>query len=306
MMREEPLVSIALCTYNGEKHLKQQLDSILAQTYSNLEIVIVDDCSTDNTFSIASNYAEKDSRIKCFKNETNLGFNKNFERAIGLTTGEYIAISDQDDIWLPHKIESLLNNIESKWLIFSNSSYINDDNEILEGSMLYSFNPAEHSYKCMLLANFVTGHTVLFKREFIDYFLPFPQNGFYDWWMGLIALYHKEIIFLDEILTKHRVHDRSVMQERLRSGGEESEEVRAIDQVLSAFSGYKHLKSDDRLFISGLKKAYKADLYSHKPVPLIKTILKHYDDLFCYHKKRTGFSLLNFAVKYAYKIKKCA
>lgn len=305
-MRKEPLVSIALCTYNGEKHLKQQLDSLLAQTYSNLEIIIVDDCSTDNTFNITSNYAEKDSRVKCFKNDTNLGFNKNFERAIGLTTGEYIAISDQDDIWMPNKIELLLNHIVNKWLIFSNSSYINDENETLEGKMLYGFNPAAHNYKCMLLANFVTGHTVLFKKEFMNYFLPFPQNGFYDWWMGLIALYHEEMIFFDEILTRHRVHNRSVMQERLRSGGEESAEVRAIDQMLSAFAEYKHFKNDDRLFVTRLRDAYKADLYKYNTIPLTKTILKHYSDLFCYHKKRTGFSLLNFALKYASKVKKYA
>jgi glycosyltransferase involved in cell wall biosynthesis len=305
-MKKEPLVSIALCTYNGEKHLEKQLDSLLTQTYSNLEVVIVDDCSTDNTYSIASSYAEKDSRIKCFKNAANLGFNKNFERAISLTTGEYIAISDQDDIWLPHKIESLLSNIESKWLIFSNSSFINDDNETLEGKMLYGFNPTEHNYKCMLLANFVTGHTVLFKKDFINYFLPFPQNGFYDWWIGLIALYHEEIVFFDEILTKHRLHNHSVMQERLRSGGEELEEVRTIDQVISAFSEYKHLKNDDRLFVTSLRDAYKADLYKQNIIPLIKTILKHYNHLFCYHKKRTGFSLLNFALKYASKVKEHA
>jgi len=170
--------------------------------------------------------------------------------------------------------------------------------------MLYGFNPAEHNYKCTLLANFVTGHTVLFKKDFINYFLPFPHNGFYDWWMGLIALYHEEIIFLDEVLTKHRVHKHSVMQERLRSGGEESEEVRAIDQMLSAFSEYKYLKNDDRLFVAKLRDVYKADLYQRNTIPLIKTILKNYNDLFCYHKKRTGFSLFNFALKYAYKVKK--
>jgi glycosyltransferase involved in cell wall biosynthesis len=103
-MTEQPLVSVAMCTYNGEKFINLQLDSILAQTYHNLELVIVDDGSTDETFNIISDYAKKDGRIKCFKNEVNLGFNKNYERAIKLTTGEFIAISDQDDIWLPHKM----------------------------------------------------------------------------------------------------------------------------------------------------------------------------------------------------------
>src|ERR1700754_726282 len=120
-MDEELLVSIALCTYNGEKYISQQLDSILRQTHRNLEIIIVDDCSADNTFNIVKRYSILDSRIKCFRNEVNIGFNKNFEKAIKLATGDYIAISDQDDIWLPGKVELLLNNIGDNWLIFSNS-----------------------------------------------------------------------------------------------------------------------------------------------------------------------------------------
>ena len=114
---QESLISVALCTYNGEKFLREQIDSILAQTYKNLEIVIVDDCSTDKTTNIINAYAEKDKRIKLFQNASNLGFNKNFERALGLTSGEYIAISDQDDIWLPQKLQSLLDNIKNNWLI---------------------------------------------------------------------------------------------------------------------------------------------------------------------------------------------
>src|ERR1700744_3577317 len=98
---EEPLISVALCTYNGEKYIKEQLDSIINQTYTCIEVIIVDDGSTDSTYDIISDYALRDNRIKCFKNETNLGFNKNFEKAVSLTSGEYIAISDQDDIWLP-------------------------------------------------------------------------------------------------------------------------------------------------------------------------------------------------------------
>src|ERR1700742_3478188 len=103
---QEPLISVALCTYSGEKFLQEQMDSILAQTYKNLEIVIVDDCSTDRTIDIINSYAEKDKRIKLFQNDTNLGFNKNFEKALSLTTGEYISISDQDDTWLPQKLQS--------------------------------------------------------------------------------------------------------------------------------------------------------------------------------------------------------
>jgi glycosyltransferase involved in cell wall biosynthesis len=190
---QEPLISVALCTYNGEKFLREQIDSILAQTYKNLEIVIVDDCSTDKTTNIINAYAEKDKRIKLFQNESNLGFNKNFERALGLTSGEYIAISDQDDIWLPQKLQSLLDNIKNNWLIFSNSSYLGDSKQ---GRLLNSFKlPA--NYKGILLRNHVTGHTSLMHRELLSFVLPFPKGGYYDWWMGFVASYHNKIAFLD-------------------------------------------------------------------------------------------------------------
>jgi len=302
-MRDEPLVSIALCSYNGEKYIRQQLDSILDQTYRNLEVVIVDDCSTDDTFNIVSNYAGRDSRIKCFKNEINLGFNKNFEWAITLTTGAYIAISDQDDIWLPQKIERLLNAIADNWLVFSNSVFINDNNEIKEGRVLSKFNPAAHDYKSMLMDNFVTGHTTLFKREFVDYFLPFPEKGFYDWWMGFIALYHHKIVFLDEVLTQYRIHDASVMQNRLNSGKEKLESIMSIDYMLSSFASYNNLKNEDREFIINLKEAYESKLYKNISFPLIKIILKNYSDIFAHQKSRTGFSLLNFVLKYVRKVK---
>jgi glycosyltransferase involved in cell wall biosynthesis len=307
VMKDEPLVSIALCTYNGEKYIRQQLDSILDQTYRNLEVIIVDDCSTDNTFNIVSDYAGRDSRIRCFKNEINLGFNKNFEWAITLTTGSYIAISDQDDIWLPRKIESLLNAVQDKWLVFSDSVFINDHNQVLESKMFHTDNTATNkymrSYKSILLGNFVTGHTTLFKKEFINYFLPFPENGFYDWWMGFVALYHQKIVFLGDVLTQYRVDDASVMHNRIISGKQKQQAVIATDYMLSCFALYNNLKNEDREFIINLKDAYESKLSKNISFPLIKIILKNYSDIFAHQKSRTGFPLLNFVLKYVRKVK---
>jgi glycosyltransferase involved in cell wall biosynthesis len=102
-------VSVALCTYNGEEYLTEQLDSILAQTVSVSEIVICDDGSTDKTLEILSEYQNNNPEIfKVFKNETNLGFIKNFEKAIKLCTNEIIVISDQDDIWEKDKVEQTI------------------------------------------------------------------------------------------------------------------------------------------------------------------------------------------------------
>src|ERR1700761_1761213 len=189
---QQPLISVALCTYNGEKYIAEQLDSIISQTYKNLEIVVVDDCSIDRTFEIVSAYASRDSRIKCFKNVVNLGFNKNFEKAVTLTTGDYIAISDQDDIWLPEKLQLLSEHVGDNWLIFSNSDFINNT----DGYKLVNDFKLPSDYKGILLFNYVTGHTTLISREFLKSVLPFPDDGYYDWWMGFVASYHHKIAFL--------------------------------------------------------------------------------------------------------------
>lgn len=101
------LVSIAMATYNGEKYLKEQLDSIYAQTYKNIEVIVCDDCSSDKTVEILDEYKEKYG-LKYYINEKNLGFKKNFEKAISLCSGDFIALADQDDIWIESKIEIFL------------------------------------------------------------------------------------------------------------------------------------------------------------------------------------------------------
>ena len=117
-----PLVSIAVATFNGAEFLEAQLETLINQTYTNLEIVICDDASTDSTRSIVEAYQKKDSRIKFFPNKENLGFNLNFERTLKHCTGEYIAISDQDDIWLLDKIEIVLNAWEEGTILFHHST----------------------------------------------------------------------------------------------------------------------------------------------------------------------------------------
>lgn len=273
---QEPLISVALCTYNGEKFLLEQMDSILAQTYKNLEIIIVDDCSTDKTTEIINVYAEKDKRIKLFRNEANLGFNKNFEKALRLTSGDYITISDQDDIWLPQKLQQLLDNIKNNWLIFSNSSYLGDSKQ---GRLLKDFK-LPLNYKGILLRNHVTGHTSLMHRDFLNYVLPFPQDGYYDWWMGFVAGYHNKIAFLDEVLTLYRVHSDSVVQSRLDAGNIKRQEFENTLKMLEAFSGYKNLRPEDSIFLIQLKDAYQLRGSETQSAPLEKIITRNYLALF--------------------------
>jgi glycosyltransferase involved in cell wall biosynthesis len=103
-----PLVSVALCTCNGEAYIEAQLASVLAQTHRALELVVVDDASTDRTVEILAEAARRDERIRVHRNPQRLGVNANFERAFSLCRGDFIAPCDQDDVWSAKKLESLL------------------------------------------------------------------------------------------------------------------------------------------------------------------------------------------------------
>jgi len=102
-MKKYAKVSVALATYNGERFLAKQMDSLLAQDYPNLEIVISDDCSTDGTWDILQSYASRDPRIRLLPREKNLGYVQNFIRVFQSCQGELISPCDHDDIWYPQK-----------------------------------------------------------------------------------------------------------------------------------------------------------------------------------------------------------
>jgi len=202
------LVSIAMTTYNGEQFLREQLDSILAQTYSNFEIIICDDQSMDRTYQILQEFALLDSRIKLFKNDTNLGLVKNFEKALYLCSGQYIALADQDDIWEPEKIETLITNIGHYSLIHSDACLIDSLNEVFAYSYSkYSKKDTNKNFIEYLLSNNVTGCTSLFKRELLQQCLPIPEKVLlHDWWIALNAMKLNGIIYIDKSLTRYRQH----------------------------------------------------------------------------------------------------
>ncbi|WP_419699822.1 glycosyltransferase [Mucilaginibacter sp. NFX135] len=298
---KQPLISVALCTYNGEKYIKEQLQSIIDQTYQNIEIIIVDDCSTDKTFLIVNDFAKCDARIRCFRNDTNLGFNKNFEKALKLTKGSFISISDQDDIWEINKIQILLDNIKDNWLIFSNSVIIDENGVVKDEKLLSDFSLSRlRSYKSLLLNNYITGHTTLFARVFLTYILPFPPIGFYDWWMGFIAHYHKRIVFIDQVLTKYRHHESAVTGIFRNSNGIiKNRYFEVMFYQVQALSTYPNFKEEDRIYVNNLNNALRLKLSKAYSMPLFKMIMEDYYNLFPYIKVRKGISKVNFALRFS-------
>jgi glycosyltransferase involved in cell wall biosynthesis len=297
-----PLISVALCTFNGAKYLRQQLDSILNQTYELLEVIIVDDCSIDDTRSIIQQYARVDPRINFFFNDTNLGFNKNFEKALLLASGNYIAISDQDDIWDKEKLSILYNGIGDNWLAFSNSSYINEVGELTGKTLLENFNLSGKTFISFIEKNYVSGHTILFNRIFMEYILPFPAYGFYDWWMGYIAIYHNKLVYIDAILTLYRQHELSVIKQIYNIDDARLMAISVLElriEELHALEEYKHLSKAEQSIITDFKKALQSKRKGRFSVIYIKLICKHYCELFPERRFRRGLSKLNFAIKYA-------
>jgi glycosyltransferase involved in cell wall biosynthesis len=208
MKNINPLVSVVMCTYNGEKFLHPQIGSVLSQTYLNLEFIIVDDASSDNTVQILEEYSRKDSRVKYFVNEKNLGYNKNFEKAIGLANADYIAISDQDDIWEHHKIETIINSWpDGSLFVYSLSgNFTGDDFENRTDAPKVFYSAIDDIHK-LVFNSPVHGHVCMFKKELVNGCLPFPPNIFYDWWISMHAASTGIIGCVPQTLTWHRVHE---------------------------------------------------------------------------------------------------
>jgi glycosyltransferase involved in cell wall biosynthesis len=215
-MTNEKLVSIAITTYNGEKFLREQLNSIYNQTYKNIEVVACDDCSKDSTPQILEEYKQKYG-LKYYINEKNLGLNKNFEKVLKLCKGEFIAISDQDDIWLTEKLEILINEIGDATLIHCDSSIINQDGEMLYVSGKNKAKVREmclNSDKYVEIVSFIAGHSMVFAKNLLEKALPLPPQEDYDRWLPVVAAKMNGIKYIDKPLVLHRYHQKNLSRRK--------------------------------------------------------------------------------------------
>lgn len=205
------LVSIVLATYNGEKYLAKQLESLFQQTYSNIEIIAVDDCSSDNTVGLLQQFAEKHQNMKVFVNETNLGFIKNFEKGCTLTNGELIGFCDQDDYWHDEKIEKMAAAIGEHAIIYCDSVVCDEDlNE--KGIKISDLVHFKSWNNCLQLAVFcrIYAHAMLFKRSFFNKAYPFLSIIPPDWWLPYLSTFYGGMKYLPEPLVLYRQHQNNV------------------------------------------------------------------------------------------------
>jgi glycosyltransferase involved in cell wall biosynthesis len=300
------LVSIVMCTYNGAEYIREQLDSIIHQTYQHLEIVIVDDNSADTTPQIIEEYKQRDSRINFYQNKERLGYNKNFEKAIGLASAGYIAISDQDDIWELHKIETIL----KAW----------PENSLFVYSLSGNFSGADFSGKTpapkvhysdisnvlkLVFNSPVHGHACMFKRELLKQCLPFPDDIFYDWWMSMHAASISTIGYIPQNLTWHRVHDSNSSRTltSIENKEEKNNELRlqSIHFIESFCSRDVARKEEQKVLLEYATLLKKVDGKKFS-FGMFNYVMKHRHLIFHYKKKPFAFfSHIKHAYKMGYK-----
>ncbi|MGD9718978.1 MAG: glycosyltransferase family 2 protein, partial [Sulfurimonadaceae bacterium] len=206
-------ISIVLATYNGERYLDKQLDSLVQQTVAPYEIIICDDNSQDNTLSIAQKYKTK-LPLKIYKNEVNLGFTKNFEAALQKATGDFILPCDQDDIWESTKLETLLAAIGKNSLVYADSLLVDENGNSLEKTLAQKLKNnfiSSHSALNFLYDNSVSAHAMMFKKELLDLLFPFPTQTYFDTYIAATAASLEGVVYVDKTLVHYRQHTNNTL-----------------------------------------------------------------------------------------------
>ena len=217
-------VSVALCTYNGAAYLGEQLDSIVVQSRPPDELVVCDDGSTDGTVGLLEAFVpEAPFPVRLYRNEGNLGFAKNFERAISLCTGDFIALSDQDDVWKPEKLARLATALEAHPL----AGLVCSDAEVVDVHLTplnqrltetIGLRPEERelvslgqALPVLLKRNFAMGASTMFRATARSDILPIPTSWPHDWWIALVISLRFQVRLIDEPLLLYRQHDANAI-----------------------------------------------------------------------------------------------
>lgn len=216
---QQTSVSIALCTYQGAPFIEDQLQSLLHQTRLPNELVVCDDSSTDATAALLGEFAATAPfPVRIRTNATRLGVAANFSRAISLCTGSVVALCDQDDVWVPTKLESQISIFQARssvGAVFSDAELV-DRNLRPAGRTLFEavhFSPSRqrrfqqgHATEILMARPVVCGATLAFRSSYRSLLLPIPTTGVHDIWLSVILSAVAEVVVLPEPLLRYRQH----------------------------------------------------------------------------------------------------
>jgi glycosyltransferase involved in cell wall biosynthesis len=274
-----------MCTYNGSEYLAEQVNSLLEQTYPNLEFIFVDDASQDDTFTILYELTLTDKRIRLYRNAVNLGYNKNFEKACSMAGGEYIAIADQDDVWETGKIKFMMENLwsEPATILTHGASAKFETGQPVDYRSARSRRVFRgNDVRRFFLYNHISGHNILFKKELLQWALPFPEGIYYDWWLAVVACCNGRIEATEKVLVYHRVHEKN------STGVHEKANYfyRDVLSRLPRFLAIGNLPAQARRFGEELLIKYAVLTHRSFSLPLFFFILKHAKIIFSIKPKR--------------------
>ena len=203
------LISIVLPIYNGERYLKESIESIINQTYTNWELIVVDDCSTDSTPEIVKDYMNKDNRIRYYRNEKNLRLPRNLNKGFSLANGDYLTWTSDDNLFLPSALGELHNYLKEHpdcSFVFSSYNIIDEDSKVV------STIDVPDDYKDQIVGKNIVGACFLYTREVYNIIGDYQHGHImvedFDYWQRIIAKFNSGII--RKVLYNYRAHSASL------------------------------------------------------------------------------------------------
>ena len=198
-------ISVCLASYNGEKYIQEQIQSILNCLSDDDELIISDDGSTDSTVKLVESYSAKN--ISLFHNEEVMGVVGNFKNAVKHSKGEIIVLSDQDDAWLPNRLENLTKLHENHSVVMSNGQFVEQNLKLKLNTIFDVYKQTHNPLKIFYKNNFV-GCSMSFTKAYQNKFLALPSYApMHDWVIGFYASIKKDIYFDEEVRFLFRRHD---------------------------------------------------------------------------------------------------
>lgn len=240
------MIDILLASYNGEKYIGKQIDSLLSQTYKDWFLYIKDDCSTDDTINIIKGYEKRyKDKIKVILSDKPTGSAKNnFFSLLQYSTSSYVMFCDQDDVWLPEKIQLTYNkmkeiekeNVDIPILVHTDLKVTDDKLNVISDSLLKMQNLDYNRDKLnnLLVQNIVTGCTIMVNRNLLKYIIEIPQYAImHDWWMALIASTIGKIGFINKPTILYRQHNENNVG---------AKNVKSLNYILGRLKDIKSVK----------------------------------------------------------------
>ena len=227
------MISVCMASYNGEKYIKEQIDSIICQIGANDELIISDDGSTDNTINIVKQ-TYKDGRIKVIHNKGNHGYTPNFYNALKHAKGDYIFLSDQDDVWLPNKVETVINALQNANFVHSDAVIVDDKLNVIVESHDAEYKVTRGFIPNLLRSRYL-GCCMAFDRKVLESLFPVPcyTNDYpHDLWIALVAERYFSTQLINEPLILYRRHNANASD---GGQGQNSDIIAFIKKVLIRF-----------------------------------------------------------------------